>query len=150
MNVDDPRNELYRDFVQLVDKVSSAIIKESIVPISGQMTDASRVMRKAVSDVESLSESISNNGVKTDLLRQRLERNNNITSNIYSVVNTLPEQINKDVKDFLHRQIYMLQKENKNLEYIIIEIAERQRIFFKWVLGLILLVILLVILLFKY
>lgn len=37
MHINNPKNELYQDFVQLVDNISTAIVKENIVPIAGKI-----------------------------------------------------------------------------------------------------------------
>ena len=37
MNIDNSKNELYGDFVQLVDKVSSTVIKTTVSPLSEQI-----------------------------------------------------------------------------------------------------------------
>lgn len=48
MSVDHPKNELYDDFVQMVDKVSSAVIKETSQPIAEQIRIATAAMDKTL------------------------------------------------------------------------------------------------------
>ena len=82
MNINKPKNELYQDFVQLVNNLFSGVIKETIVPISNQMETTSQIMRKASNDIGEIINIINQNG-----------------SNIESKVNILDKKIHQEIEE---------------------------------------------------
>lgn len=55
MSINNPQNELYNDFVKLVEDVSSTVVRESIVPISGHLVTASDALEKTSNEIGSIA-----------------------------------------------------------------------------------------------
>lgn len=134
MNINNPKNELYQDFVQLVDNVSTAIVKESIVPIAGQMTTASESMEQSANQIQEMSKTI-------------LEIHKN-TSMIQTEINTvsliLSNKIDKELKvimgvkfSLMETKFNELHQKNINLESQITKSQEKQALFFYSTIGII-------------
>lgn len=116
MNINNPKNELYQDFVQLVNNLSSGVIKETIVPISNQMETTSQIMRKASNDIGEIINIINQNG-----------------SNIESKVNILDKKIHQEIEE----TNYELNRNNQQLEEKIRKLQERQDLFLYSIIGII-------------
>ncbi|HBN5964890.1 TPA: hypothetical protein L3H12_001593 [Acinetobacter baumannii] len=55
MSINNSQNELYNDFVKLVEDVSSSVVKQTIVPISGQLVTASNALEKTSNEIGSIA-----------------------------------------------------------------------------------------------
>ncbi len=141
MNIDNPKNELYNDFVQLVDRVSSSIVKESIVPISGQMQTASQAMQKISNEIDSKATNAIKQGVSPTLkqleltsgiMKQASDNISNLQSNILSAgsktdnaLNILSSKIDNDVKERLVKNSILYLNNHNELKNDIKNLSEK-------------------------
>lgn len=134
MNINNPKNELYQDFVQLVDHVSTAIVKESIVPISGQMTTASKAMQQSSDHIQEMNKSISN--ITQDI--------SGIQNKIQGISLIISDKIDKELKANIEQKHHLIEKKfselnqnNQQLQTRINELQARQDLFFYISIGLV-------------
>lgn len=127
MNVNNPKNELYQDFVELVDNISSRIIKETIVPISGEMKMTSQVMQNAIHqnsrDIESCIQSNNNNSKKAFNELDILKKDN---KQLREQIQKLQEVQEEKIQIFQQKQeeqIYKFQEKQELLIYSIIGVT---------------------------
>ncbi|WHR58210.1 hypothetical protein [Acinetobacter haemolyticus] len=134
MHINNPKNELYQDFVQLVDNISTAIVKENIVPIAGKIITVTQKMQESSDHIQQMNKTISDISKKTFVIEK----------NIDNLSQHLSTKIENDIKKNLDKNINMtetkfseLNKNNLQLQTRINELQTKQNLFLFIIMGLI-------------
>lgn len=159
MSIDHPKNELYDDFVLMVDKVSSAVIKETTKPIADQirvvteaMDKTSQVLRKSSSEIDKISEGFEGNlkvtaaatGQKiNEAVTQLKHENAQLKTHVSHVGDGIHQRIENDIKPMLDqnfsligKKVEALREQNKLLQIYVQRFQKKQEKILYWILGL--------------
>ncbi|WP_333663928.1 hypothetical protein [Acinetobacter sp.] len=100
MNIDNSKNELYGDFVQLVDKVSSTVIKTTVSPLSEQIkvvTDEMQTTAQVLKQTSSQIGLVAANTIKEQVLpiSERMESASQIVKKASDDIGKIENFLNK-------------------------------------------------------
>lgn len=158
MSVDNPKNELYDDFVKMVDKVSSAVIKETSQPIAEQIRIATAAMQKTSQVLQKTSTEFENKSgsieglikVTSHTTAQQVEsgvtqlKNDNSTlkTHVTQVTDAILKRIDNDLKVSLSQNFASISKDfeglkeqNKTLQHQLTMFQQKQEKLLYWILG---------------
>lgn len=100
MSIDNSKNELYGDFVQLVDKVSSTVIKTTVSPLSEQIkivTDEMQTTSQALKQTSSQIGQVAANTIREEVLpiSERMDSASQVVKKASDDIGKIENSLNK-------------------------------------------------------